>query len=78
MLSRHLAFLTVAAVFAAPAAFSGEEEQCMNCHAGEDFEGMSTDAIIDEIKNGGFPPHKKYAELGDEELKAVAAAIAGD
>jgi len=76
MLHTYRSILAVAALFAATSAFSGEEEACTGCHAPGDLEGMSADAIVEEIRNGGFPPHKKFADLGDEDLKAIAIAMA--
>jgi cytochrome c553 len=50
MLALPLAVFSAAALAGDAAAGAAKAEACMDCHAGEDFEGMSAAEIADAIR----------------------------
>lgn len=52
MIALPLAMFSAAALAGDADAGKGKAESCMDCHAGEDFEGLSAAEIADSIRAG--------------------------
>jgi cytochrome c553 len=85
--------LTIALVAFPLAAFGGtalagdvatgkvKADTCMDCHAGEDFEGMSTAAIADAIRavlKGQIKHPPGMDEISEADIDDVAAYFAAE
>jgi hypothetical protein len=57
--------------------FGADASGCMNCHDADEFAEMSSADIVADIKDPGIPPHKRFADMSNEELQAIAAELAG-
>ncbi len=76
MLTKKKPCLALAAILAAPIAFGGGHDACLNCHApAEEFNGMSAQEISTAIKDAGIRPHRRFADRSDEEVQAIADAL---
>lgn len=58
-------------------ALSADTSACMNCHDDDEFAGMSTADIVAGATDATIPPHKRFADLSQEELQAIATELAG-
>jgi cytochrome c553 len=81
MIAFPLAFCSAAALGGDADAGRIKADTCMDCHAGEDFEGMSTDEIAAAIRAGlkgeiKHPPG--LDEISAEDADDVAAFFAGE
>jgi cytochrome c553 len=70
-------FIVLAAVLAGGSAFAGGQDACLGCHETSDFKGVSADAIATAVKDAGIRPHKKFSDLSDAEIQAIADVLAG-
>jgi cytochrome c551/c552 len=69
--------IATAALCAMTPAFGGGHDACLGCHEPDaEFKGMSADSIAAAIKDAGIRPHKKFSGLSDEEIQAIANALA--
>ena len=70
----HTFFAALLIAFTAPA-IAGGHGTCAKCHDAEEFQGMSAASIAGAVKDASIPPHKKL-ELTDEQIEAIAQALA--
>ena len=70
-------FLSLALLMFSPANFAADTSACMNCHDADDFFEMSAADIITDTRDPGIPPHKRFDDLSDEELRAIADELSG-
>jgi hypothetical protein len=60
----------------APTVYSGDEELCMECHEpAEDWEGMSSEAILAEAQSPGNDMHEDNAGFTAEQLQAMITTL---
>ena len=60
-----------------PVSYSADASACMNCHDGGEFSGMSAADILADVRDPGIPPHKRFADVSDEDLQAIAEELTG-
>jgi hypothetical protein len=77
MMKLRLLVITAPLLALSPVAFSADASACMNCHDDGEFAGMSTADIIADTRDPGIPPHKRFSNMSDEDLQAIAAKLAG-
>ena len=60
----------------APHVYSGDADLCMDCHEpAEDWEGMSTEAILAKAQDPDNDMHEDNAGFSEEQLKAIIATL---
>jgi hypothetical protein len=57
-------------------AFAADSSACIGCHDDGEFSGMSAANIAAAVKDTSIPPHKRFAELSDADLQAIAKEFA--
>lgn len=57
--------------------FGADTSTCMKCHDSDEFSGMSAADIIADARDPGIPPHKRFADVSDADLQAIAEELAG-
>lgn len=67
----------VAVPLAVPLAIAADKSACMGCHADDEFAELSAGDISAAVRDAGIPPHKRFADISDADLTAIAAALAG-
>lgn len=76
MIALPLALFSAAAVAGDAAAGAAKAESCMDCHAGEDFEGLSLEEIANAIR-GALAGEVKHPpgldEIAEGDVDDVAA-----
>lgn len=70
--------LILAVIAINPAALGADESGCLACHSKNEFDKLSAGEIGAAVKDAGIPPHKKYADISDEELQLIVKAFAGN
>jgi len=50
---------------------------CAKCHDADEFSGVSAAELEAGLRDTSIPPHKKFTELSDEQVQAIAAELAG-
>jgi cytochrome c553 len=81
MLALPLAVFSGAALAGDAAAGKAKADVCMDCHAGEDFEGMSADEIATQIRaalNGDIKHPPGIEEISEADADDVAAYFAAE
>jgi cytochrome c553 len=76
MIALPLALFSVAALAGDAAAGAAKAESCMDCHAGEDFEGMSLEEIAAAIRAalaGEIKHPPGMDEISEADVDDVAA-----
>jgi Spy/CpxP family protein refolding chaperone len=58
-------------------ACAADTATCMNCHDDDEFSGMNAADILADLQDPGIRQHQRFADISDEELKAIAAELAG-
>lgn len=74
---RYLCSFLVAGLFTTAAALADGHIACAKCHEAEEFAGMSAASIEADLRDTGIPPHKRFAELSDAQVQAIAAELSG-
>jgi hypothetical protein len=77
MIKFRLVAIGITLLTFSPASFSADASACMNCHDDDEFSGMSTADIIADARDPGIPPHKRFSDVSDEDLQAIATELAG-
>jgi hypothetical protein len=73
---RKISFL-IALLALSPVSFGADASACMGCHAADEFAGLSSADIVADLTDAGIPPHKRFADLSQEEIEAIAAELTG-
>jgi len=47
---------------------------CEKCHDAEEFDGLDAEAVREALTDTAIPPHRKFAELTEAEVKALLEA----
>jgi hypothetical protein len=74
----RLTAICTALLSISPLACGADASACMNCHDDDEFSGMTTADIIADIRDPAIPPHKRFSDVSDEDLQAIARDLAGD
>jgi hypothetical protein len=74
----RLTAICTALLSISPLVCGADTSACMNCHDDDEFSGMSTSDIIADIRDPAIPRHKRFADVSDEDLQAIASELAGD
>ena len=69
--------LLIALLAFSPVSFGADSSACMECHAADEFAGLSAADILADLQDPGIPPHKRFADLSADELQAIADELAG-
>jgi len=70
------ATMAIAMCAAIAPAMAGDEALCMDCHEpAEEWEGMSSEAVLAEAKDPDIKRHKDNQALSDEQLKMMIAEL---
>lgn len=77
MQATKLTAVSAALLLSSPLAIGGDATACMNCHDSGEFSGMSAADIIAAATDPGIPPHRRFADVSQEDLEAIAAELAG-
>ena len=48
---------------------------CLNCHAAGEFSAMDSKAVAEVLADAGIPAHGAFAELTEDEVKALLEAL---
>lgn len=67
-----------AGVVLSSAALADGHNRCMGCHSVEFFQEMSQEQIEQAVKDEDIAMHDRYSGLTDEEVQALAEALAED
>jgi hypothetical protein len=76
MLRMHTCGLLLAGLLVGSAAVADGHSTCSKCHDADEFVGMSATDIEVSLRDSGIPPHKKFADLSDEQIQAIATNMA--
>ena len=70
--------LSLAVLTFSPAGFGADTSACMDCHDDDEFTGISAADIVAAARDTGIPPHKRFTDVSDDDLQAIAAELAGN
>jgi hypothetical protein len=59
-------------------ACAADKATCMKCHDNDEFSGMTAADILADIRDPAISRHKRFADVSDEDLQAIASELAGD
>jgi hypothetical protein len=66
----------LALLFATLPALGDGHDACQGCHDADEFSGMSAEAIAAAVKDISIRSHKRFKDLSDETIAAIAGAFA--
>ena len=58
-------------------ACAADTATCMKCHDNDEFSGMNAADIVADIRDPAISLHKRFADVSDEDLQAIARDLAG-
>ena len=70
-------FISLSLLMLSPISFGADTSACMNCHDADEFSEMSAADIVADVKDPGIPPHKRFADLSDADIQAIADKLSG-
>lgn len=49
--------------------------ECLDCHGADELKGLDVKAVKDALADPGIPPHKKFAELTEDQIAEILASL---
>jgi len=77
ILRMHTCGLLLAGLLAGSAVVADGHSTCSKCHDADEFFSMSATNIEVSLRDSGISAHKKFADLSDEQIQAIATTMAG-
>ena len=76
MISKSSRVSLLVGIFFMNGVFADGHDACLKCHEGAEFAGLSAAEVGEDLRDPGIPPHKKFADLSDEQIQALIAELA--